>query len=288
MNTQISFSNEEKKEGSSTPKFRINKSINSIGKEENILDTLKQNIHKLINIELISNGSNEKKNNNEFQNENFNKNFFLNSLLNKINNKNELNDYYNNQFSFDGKSENIIVSKNEKDNNKENIDNNIIIIDNNTDDNNINKKNINNNEIKEINDINSSLISLNSISNENSDNNFNYILPLESDKSLEQFNIISFQGLSDSIEDKKMIKINKITNQKKMAGDKINNSNPEIINKKKGIGYLSKQNKNIIQKNITEEIKLTPEKNNNYMNIISRPDINFIHIHKLSKTNYNS
>ena len=61
MITQISFSNEEKKEGSSTPKFRMNKSINSIGKEENILDTLKQNIHKLINIELISNGSNEKK-----------------------------------------------------------------------------------------------------------------------------------------------------------------------------------------------------------------------------------
>ena len=80
MITQISFSNEEKKEGSSTPKFRMNKSINSIGKEENILDTLKQNIHKLINIELILNGANEKK----YKNENFNKNFFLISLLNKI------------------------------------------------------------------------------------------------------------------------------------------------------------------------------------------------------------
>ena len=33
MITQISFSNEEKKEGSSTPKFRMNKSINSIGKK---------------------------------------------------------------------------------------------------------------------------------------------------------------------------------------------------------------------------------------------------------------
>ena len=192
----------------------------------------------------------------------------MNSLLNKINNKNELNDYYNNQFSFDGKSKNIIFSKNEKDNNKENINNNIIIIDNNIDDNNINKKNINNNEIKEINDINSSLISLNSISNENSDNNFNYILPLESDKSLEQFNIISFQGFPDNIEDKKKIKINKITNQKKMAGDKINNSNPEIINKKKNIGFLSKKNKNITKKNITEEIELTPVKNNDNMNTI--------------------
>ena len=64
----------------------------------------------------------------------------MNSLSNKINNKNEISDYYNNQFSFDGKSKNIIFSKNEKDNNKENIDKNIIIIDNNIDGNNINKK----------------------------------------------------------------------------------------------------------------------------------------------------
>ena len=163
MITQISFSNEEKKEGSSTPKFRINKSINSIGKEENILDTLKQNIHNLI----ISNISNEK-NNLEIQNENLNKNCFLNTLLNKINNKNELNDYYNNQFSFDGKSKNIIFSKNEKDNNKENTDNNIIIIDNN--DINSNKKNSsNNNEVGDggdANDLSSSLISSNAKSNE--------------------------------------------------------------------------------------------------------------------------
>ena len=76
MNIQISFSNEEKKESSSTQKFRMNKSIILIGKEENILDTLKH--YKLINIELnkiILNRCNEK-NSNEFQNENFNKYFF--------------------------------------------------------------------------------------------------------------------------------------------------------------------------------------------------------------------
>ena len=94
-------------------------------------------------------------------------------LLNEINNKNELYDNYN-QFSFDGKTKNI--------------DNNVIIIDNNT-----NNENDNNNEIKYISEEESNIINSNSKNNENNeniDNNFNYNLPLESDKSSENFNLI--------------------------------------------------------------------------------------------------
>jgi len=54
----------------------------------------------------------------------------------------------------------------------------------------------------------------NNNSNENSDVNFNYILPLESDKSSEQFNLISFQGYSEEIEDNQNIKFKNIPNQK--------------------------------------------------------------------------
>ena len=58
MNSQISFSNEEKKEVLSTPKFHKNKSIFSIERDENTLDTLKQNINSIINIEKLNNDKN--------------------------------------------------------------------------------------------------------------------------------------------------------------------------------------------------------------------------------------
>ena len=264
--SQISFSNEEKKEILSTPKFRIDKSINSLERKENTLDTLKQNINSIINIE-----NNET--NNELQKDINNKNLILSSLLNKINDKKELNDYYSNQFSFDGKTKNYIITKNGKEY-KENMDNNIIIIENNAD-----IGNENNNEIKYRNDVENYIIKSNGKNNENVDNNFNYILPLESDKSSEHFNLISFQGYSEEIENKKIIKFKKIPNQKKISGEKKLYNNPKIINKKRGIGYLSKQkNKN--------ELKLTPhKKNKNNRNIINKP---FNSNHKLAKSNYNS
>ena len=197
MNSQTFFAKEEKREGLSTlstPKFHRNQSIFSLEKEENTLDTLQQNINTLINIESKSNINEQI--NNEFQNNNINNNFALKSILNEINNKNELNDY---QFSFDGKIKNI--------------DNNIINIDNKTD-----IENDNNNEIKYISNEDSNRINSNSKYNENDenfDNNFNYNLPLESDKSSENFNLISFQAFSKEIDEKKNEKIKKIPNQKK-------------------------------------------------------------------------
>ena len=296
MNSQISFSNEEKKELLSTPKFHKNKSIYSLEKDETILDNIKQNINCLINIEKINNdiisNNNIEDINNEYKNLKEPKNYFMTSLLKKINGKNEINNCYNNQFSFDEKSDNYIFSKNERDNNKENIDNNIMVI------NNINKKkefenreNCNN-EIKYINDVDSYLINSNiKNNNENMENNFNYILPLESDKSSEHFKFISFQGFSEENQDNNIITEQKIPNQKKMTGEKKMHNNPEIINKKIRIGYLSKQRENPEKKMLKEDIKLTPQKNNNKEKYKVNNSDNFNHIIKKinnSKLNYNS
>ena len=263
MNSQNSFSKEEKKEGLSTPKFQRNLSIYSLEKEENTLDTLQQNINILVNIEPKSNL--DEQNNNEFQNKIINNNFALKSLLlNEINNKNELYDNYN-QFSFDGKTKNI--------------DNNVIIIDNNTD-----IENDNNNEIKYISEEESNIINSNSKNNENNeniDNNFNYNLPLESDKSSENFNLISFQAFSGEFDEKKNEKNNKIPNQKKMNLDRKIYNNPKIINKKRNIGYFSKQKKNSKKKILKDILNLTPKKNNKNNNSLNKSA-------KKSKSNFNS
>ena len=279
MNSQNSFSIEDRKEVLSTPKFRINKSIYSLEREENTLDTIKQNMNTIINLENNHDTNNDK--NNEMENDISNKNYILSSLLNKINNKNELKNYYNNQFSFDGKSKNLFT-KNEKDN-KENLDNNIIIIKNNLND---SEENINNNEIKYINDAENNIFNSNGKNNENVDTNFNYILPLESDKSSEHINLISFQGYSEEIEEKKIIKFKNIPNQKKISGENKISNNPEIINKKRGIGYLSKQTTNTKKIINKSELKLTPhKKNKNNRNIINKL-INSNH--KIAKSNNNS
>ena len=258
MNSEVSNTVEEKKDMLSTPKFHINKSIYSIERDQNTLDTLKQNINNLINEDK---SCNEEKIN-ENKNEQSIKEFVLSSSFSdKKNNINELNNCFINQFSFDETSQNFIFSKNESDvdNNKENIDNNVILINENGynhDD------NSDNNEIKYINNIDNIdtfLIESNKKnSNENSDVNFNYILPLESDKSSEQFNLISFQGYSEETVDNKNIQLNKIPNQKKIVGEQKNFNNPEIINKKIGIGYLLKikNNKDVIN----EKRNLTPQK----------------------------
>ena len=257
MNSQVSLTSEEKKDTLSTPKFHINKSFISNEREENNLDTVKQNINSLLNVYKSTNLEKT----NEYQNVETNKNFALTSLVSNTDNKNDLNNYYSNQFSFDEKSQNYIFSKNENDN-KENIDNNIIIISENE------KNQEDNNEIKYINNLDTLLTDSNKkYSNENTDNNFNYILPLESDKSSEQFNLISFQGYSEEIEDNQNINFKNIPNQKKMAGDQKLFNNPEILNKKIGIGYLSKQKEKTHKKVLKDELKLTPKKNKN--NIIN-------------------
>ena len=48
-----------------------------------------------------------------------------------------------------------------------------------------------------------------------------------------------------------------------MAGDQKLFNNPEILNKKIGIGYLSKQKEKTHKKILKEELKLTPKKNKN-------------------------
>jgi hypothetical protein len=264
MNSDVSFKIEEKREMLSTPKFHINKSIYSIGRDENILDALKQNINNLLNVD---NSCNEENINENKKDENSKELVLSSSLSNKKNSKIELNNHFFNQISFDEKSQNYIFLKNEKDSdiNKENVCNNIILT--NENENEFNHDDIYNNEIKYINNIDNFLIESNKKNaNENSDTNFNYILPLESDKSSEQFNLISFQGYSDDIPDNKNMQLNKIQNQKKMAGEQKIYNNLEILNKKRGIGYLSKQNTN---KDVKKEVlKLTPQNKNKNNKII--------------------
>ena len=290
MNSQISFSNEEKKESLSTPKFPMNKSFNSLERKKNILDTLKQNIKAIMDLEIetINNGNSNEENNNEYLNDNIDNNFVLCSLINKNNNKNKLNNSI--QFSFDGKSKNYIITKNEKEDNKENFENNIIFIDNTGAEDNISGVN---NELENIKDINNKESYLNNSNkknnNESIDNNFNYILPLESDKSSEHFNLVSFQGYSVQIEDKSLINFHKIPNQKKMTGERQAYNNPEILNKKTGIGCLSKQIKNRKKVIIKENLNLTPhKKNKNKMSKINKP-FNYENFkNKISKSIHNS
>ena len=181
MNPQLSFSSEDVKDNFSTPKFHKNKSTNSIEKEENTLDTLKQQIDKVYNDKDTLNNDNI----NESKNE---KNFLLNSLLNNNSNL-DLNNFYMSQFSFDEKSSNFFSKKensektqNENDNNKnvilineENIEKNKVNVDEN------NKNEENNNEIKYINKI------TNEENDKNEDSNFDYELPLGSDDNPEFF-----------------------------------------------------------------------------------------------------
>ena len=256
--TQISFAYDDKKDNLSTPKFRINKSIYSTERDENTLDTLKHNFNSLIHNDK---SCNEEKST-EYQNNDTTNHFILSSLMNKTTIKNDLDNCYTNQFSFDEKSHNYIFSKNEDDN-KDNINNNnsIIIINENENENEYNQDD--NNEIKYINNIDNTLLtdSNKKYSNENTENNFNYLLPLESDKSSEHFNVISFQKYCEETEDNKNIDFKKIPNQKKMAGDPKYN-NPEIINKKRGIGHFSKQKQKTSNEELKEELKLTPHKKN--------------------------
>ena len=198
MNPQLSFSSEDIKDNLSTPKFPKNKSVNSPEKEENTLDTLKQQIDKVYNDKDTFNNDNI----NESKNE---KNFLLNSLLNNNSNL-DLNNFYMSQFSFDEKSSNFLSKKENTENNIKDNDKNaneilikedIVENKNNLDDNN---KNEENNEIKYINKI------TNEENEKNDDSNFDYELPLGSDDNPE-----FFYFCENTEENKKKIK-----NEKKM------------------------------------------------------------------------
>ena len=223
MNPQISFSIEEMKDHLSTPKFPKNKSLNSLEKEENTLDTLKRKMDKVSNDKDTLNIDNT----NESKNE---KNILINSYLNNNSNL-DLNNCYMSQFSFDEKSSNFLNKKEsnentpndnnkielkKEDNNKKDKKDNLII---NTEEEN------NNNEIRYI------TKKTNEDNDKNEDSNFDYELPLESDNNLEFFNMMSFP---ENIEEK---------------NEKENN----IPEKKIGIGDCLFSNKNI---------NLTPEKKN--------------------------
>ena len=235
MNPQLSFSSEDVKENFSTPKFHKNKSTNSIEKEENTLDTLKQQIDKVYNDKDTLNNDNI----NESKNE---KNILLNSLLNNNSNL-DLNNFYMSQFSFDEKSSNFLSKKensektqNENDNNKniilineDNIEKNKVNVDEN------NKNEENNNEIKYINKIN------NEENDKNEDSNFDYELPLGSDDNPEFFCVPQ-----DTEEIKEKDKIEK----KNAEGDNTHIDAPPPESKNNEILTPKKQQKNKRSKKI--------------------------------------
>ena len=224
MNPQISFSIEEMKDHLSTPKFPKNKSLNSLEKEENTLDTLKRKMDKVSNDKDTLNIDNT----NESKNE---KNILINSYLNNNSNL-DLNNCYMSQFSFDEKSSNFLNKKESNENTPN--DNNKIELkkeDNNKKDNliiNTEEEN-NNNEIRYI------TKKTNEDNDKNEDSNFDYELPLESDNNLEFFNMMSFP---ENIEEKNE-KENNIPEKKIGIGDCLfSNKNINLTPEKKNIKKL--------------------------------------------------
>ena len=194
MNPQISFSGEDIKDNLSTPKFQKNQSGYSIEKEENTLDTLKQQIEKAYNDKDTFNNDNINGSKNE-------KNILLNSLLNNNSNL-DLNNLYMSQISFDEKSSNFLNKKEKNQNNNDLINEQEEINEKNNNKYNINIDNKieeeeneeNNNEIKYINKSNSE--------ERNEDSNFDYELPLGSDDNPEFFNMMSFPENKEEKNDK--------------------------------------------------------------------------------------
>jgi len=240
MNSQISFCNDSKKDNLSTPKFPINKTIITSEKDEKIFDTLKKNINDVLNDEKNGNNRNEINNNESNPNNKFP------SIFNNINNINDLNNYIN-QISFDETSQNYFFSKNE---NESNINDNIISTINNIEE---------NKEVKFINNIENYI---NNSNRKNEDKNFNYNLPLESDKSSELFNIMIFQECPEEVETDVLLKKNNINSVNKKPHIKRKKQNLEIANKIKGKDLLLKPRKILCNEAIKEELELTPKKNN--------------------------
>ena len=240
MNAQISFSAEDIKDNLSTPKFPKNQQVYLLEKEENTLDTLKQQIDKVYNDKDTLNNENI----NESKND---KNILINSLINSNTNL-ELNNIYINQFSFDEKSSNFL-SKKEENENKENNENNnkdINIINENINEN-LNEKNnkeennnTNNNQEEEKND--NEIKYINILTNEdmekNDDSIFDYELPLDSDNTPEFFKMDDFPE----------------NNERKKEIDEKNSE------KKLRIEGIPKSKKEKNSKEKIEKLNLTPQK----------------------------
>ena len=240
MNAQISFSAEDIKDNLSTPKFPKNQQVYLLEKEENTLDTLKQQIDKVYNDKNTLNNENI----NESKND---KNILINSLINSNINL-ELNNIYINQFSFDEKSSNFL-SKKEENENKENNENNnkdINIINENINEN-LNEKNnkeennnTNNNQEEEKND--NEIKYINILTNEdmekNDDSIFDYELPLDSDNTPEFFKMDDFPENNESKKE-----IDEKNSEKKLRIEGIPKSKEEKNSKEK-----------------IEKLNLTPQK----------------------------
>ena len=240
MNAQISFSAEDIKDNLSTPKFPKNQQVYLLEKEENTLDTLKQQIDKVYNDKDTLNNENI----NESKND---KNILINSLINNNTNL-ELNNIYINQFSFDEKSSNFLSKKEENENkeNNENNNKNINIINENINEN-INEKNnkeennnTNNNQEEEKND--NEIKYINILTNEdmekNDDSIFDYELPLDSDNTQEFFKMDDFPE----------------NNERKKEIDEKNSE------KKLRIEGIPKSKKEKNSKEKIEKLNLTPQK----------------------------
>ena len=234
MNPQISFSGEDIKDNLSTPKFQKNKPGYSLEKEENTLDTLKQQIEKAYNDKDTYNNDNINCSKNE-------KNILLNSLLNNNSNL-DSNNLYISQISFDEKSSNFLNKKEKNENNNDLINEQEEIHESN-----INKYDIDNKIVEEENEENNNEIKyINKLNSEDKieESNFDYELPLGSDDDPEFFNMMSFPENKEEKKEK---------NKKKLE-----------INIE---GFICSNDENTLKPE-NENINLTPQKKNkNKMNM---------------------
>ena len=260
----MSFSTEEIKDNLSTPKFPKNKSIYSLEKEENTLDTLRQQFDKAYNDKESLNNENI----NESKND---KKILINSLLNNNSNL-DLNNLYMSQFSFDEKSSNFLTKKENKESTNE--ANKLILIGednkekNKIKDENNSEENDNDNEIKYINKITNDDI------DKNDDSNFDYELPLGSDDNPEFF-------FSQNNEELKVKEQNK---------DKIVNDNCLILKncdcdleKKKSEKILTPQKK--IKNKMSKKINSAKIINNENQLLNSKENKKNIYIPKFQSSN---
>ena len=260
----MSFSAEEIKDNLSTPKFPKNKSIYSLEKEENTLDTLRQQFDKAYNDKESLNNENI----NESKND---KKILINSLLNNNSNL-DLNNLYMSQFSFDEKSSNFLTKKENKESTNE--ANKLILIGednkekNKIKDENNSEENDNDNEIKYINKITNDDI------DKNDDSNFDYELPLGSDDNPEFF-------FSQNNEELKVKEQNK---------DKIVNDNCLILKncdcdleKKKSEKILTPQKK--IKNKMSKKINSAKIINNENQLLNSKENKKNIYIPKFQSSN---
>ena len=266
----MSFSTEEIKDNFSTPKFPKNKSIYSLEKEENTLDTLRQHIDKAYNDKETFNNENI----NESKND---KKILINSLLNNNSNL-DLNNLYMSQFSFDEKSSNFLSKKENKENTNDD-DNKLIILDeinkekNKNQNENNSEENENDNEIKYINKITNDEI------DKNEDINFDYELPLGSDENPEFFFPENNEELKGKLQNKDNIE--NIIENDECPSSKI--CGCDLEKKKKNEKILTPQKK--IKNNFTKIINSAKIINNENQLLNSKENKKNIYIPTFHSTN---